>query len=169
VQKTPATPVPAELWPGLPLDLPPWIVALMPLTALGLGLGFAIRGGLLIGIAQRPGAAAVSGVLILALVVPYPYPALAGGGYRTSAWARLVISDPIGSAVAVFDPASGTLLHQTRFTPFGAVDRTYDAPGSPDADPDPRKTSRGTRSRKTPASSNERSLAGSEFGDVPEY
>ena len=50
-----------------------------------------------------------------------------------------MISDPLGSGVAVFD-RDGLLLHQTRFAPFGAVDGPeYHSPGS-GSDPQHRRS-----------------------------
>jgi len=118
---------------AVPEDVPPWLVAVVPLTALALLLTLGARERRLLGMSQRPGTAALSGVLIVSLVVvPYPYPARAGGGgLSVSHYTRFVISDLIGSAMAVFDDG-GMLIRATRFKPFGGIDNDYPAATSSD-------------------------------------
>lgn len=123
-QRSPAT---ASL-EGFALDVPPWLLALPPAVVLAWCLGLAIRGGLLVGVARRPGYASLSGVLIVSLVLPYP--SVAGGGGGAVRIYRWVVSDRLGSGMAVFD-SGGVLLHQTRYTPFGSVDGEH--VGAPDS------------------------------------
>jgi RHS repeat-associated protein len=110
-------------------EVSPWLLALFPVAALAWCLGLAFRGGLLAGVARRPGVASVSGVLIVSLAIPYPIFAGGGGGWtRTYRW---VLSDPLGSGVLVLDE-TGLLLHHTRFEPFGGVDGVeYQAASDP--------------------------------------
>jgi RHS repeat-associated protein len=113
-------------WPEYELDLPPWALALPPALLLAWSLGLALRGGLLLGIARRPGSAAVCGVLIVSIAVPYPAAAGLGGSARTTT-KRWVLSDRIGSGIVELDEL-GNVAHQIRFKPFGGIDQESAAP-----------------------------------------
>jgi RHS repeat-associated protein len=116
------------------VEIPLWLLGLPPAAALAFCLALAIRGGLLAGVARRPACAGLAGALIAAIAVPSP--ALASGdawSWRCSV--RWVISDAIGSGIAVLDE-TGQLLHETRYEPFGAVDEGEYHAGS---DPMPRR------------------------------
>jgi RHS repeat-associated protein len=107
------------------VEVSPWWFAALPLTPGLWLLALGIRGGMLGGIARRPGSAFVSALLVAPLVVPAP--ALGGGGgYRVVH--RWVLSDAIGSGVVVVD-SDGEILRHTRFRPFGAVDAERDVSG----------------------------------------
>lgn len=119
--------VQASVWPAYPQETPPWLYAVLIGLAPGLAaclLALALRGGLVVGVARRPGMASVSAVAIVVLVSPHH--AMGGGGGNTERSYRWVMSDALGSSVAVFDD-QGMLLHQTRYAPFGAVDAEYDS------------------------------------------
>ena len=133
------TSAPASASPsGDAFEVPPWWVGLVPLAALAGCLALAIRAGLLVGVARRPGYAGLSGVLIVSLAIPYPAPAW-GRSRVTNRYTRWVLADPIGSGVAVLDE-TGLLLHQTRFAPFGRAEAgEYHAPGAA-SEPQQRRT-----------------------------
>ncbi len=101
-------------------EVPPWMIALVPGAALLGCLALALRGGLLAGVARRPVSAGVTGLLIAAVAIPSPVFA-GGGGASWQPTYRWVLSDALGSGLAVLDE-TGLLLHQTRFEPFGGVD-----------------------------------------------
>ena len=105
---------------ALDVEVAPWLFALPPAAALLGCLALALRAGLLEGVARRPARSGLAGVLIVAIAVPAPAFAASGAWSWRSSW-RWVISDAIGSGVAVLDE-TGRLLRQTRFEPFGAVD-----------------------------------------------
>ncbi|MGH7337712.1 MAG: RHS repeat-associated core domain-containing protein, partial [Myxococcota bacterium] len=110
----------AAALPLFELEVPPWAFAVPPLSALLTCLALALRGGLLAGIARRPVRAGLTAVLVAAVAIPSPAFA-GGGGWSWQFSYRWVLSDALGSGLAVLDE-TGLLLHQTRFEPFGAVD-----------------------------------------------
>jgi RHS repeat-associated protein len=105
---------------ALELEVPSWVLSLPCAVALSWCLALAIRGGLLAGVARRPACAGLAGLLIAAVAIPSPAFA-GGGGWSGQLSTRWVLSDALGSGLAVLDE-TGLLLHQTRFEPFGAVD-----------------------------------------------
>ena len=105
---------------ALEFEVPSWVLALPCAAALLWCLALAIRGGLLAGVARRPACAGLAGLLIAAVAIPSPAFA-GGGGWTWQLSTRWVLSDALGSGLAVLDE-TGLLLHQTRFEPFGAVD-----------------------------------------------
>jgi RHS repeat-associated protein len=125
-----AKPRVASALPLFDREVPAWLLALPAIAALLAALALAVRGGLVAGFARRPVHAAVTAVLIAAVAIPSP--AFAGGGGWTFEFSyRWVLSDALGSGLAVLDEA-GLLLHQTRFAPFGGTDAgEYHAAGDP--------------------------------------
>ena len=125
--------------PAFSEPLSPWIVGLVPAAALAWCLALGLRGGLVAGAVRRPGAAAVSAVVIVALLTPHY--TFAGGGANYLRYYRWVLTDSLGSSVAVLD-GTGSVLRYTRYKPFGGIDADY-AP-----DTTRTGTSRGTCGRR---------------------
>lgn len=98
---------------------PPALVLWIPASALLLAV-LSIRGRrkVLVLVAARPGTASLALVLITCLVIPFPVDA--GGGEPNTVY-RWVLSDQIGSGIAVLDE-DGYLVRHTRFKPFGGLD-----------------------------------------------
>jgi len=114
---------------GLGFEVPPWGLALPPLVALAWCLGLALRGGLLEGVARRPGSAALTSVLIISLAIPFPVRAGGGNPARTTIQ-RWVLSDKIGSGIVEVDE-DGLVTSHTRYKPFGGIDAEAPLPATP--------------------------------------
>ena len=100
------------------VEPPPGFFAVPPALALAWIAWLAWRGGVLAGIARRPGYATLVLPLVTLLALPAPISSQGAGATTTHRW---FMSDPTGSGISVFDEA-GALVRHTRFTPFGDID-----------------------------------------------
>lgn len=104
--------------PPFAYDLPLWIPGIPPLVGLLWCLGLAVRGGLVTGVARRPGTAVLCSVIITSLVIPVP---MIGGGAPRPMTKLWILSDRIGSGIVELSE-TGEAVRHTRFKPFGAID-----------------------------------------------